>query len=240
MLSSPERNSFLPEKRPLFCSLLGTTCSIAALMSAMIDPAHSASAHQRSTKSTQHLTTPVLETPPKPGRSPRRPNAIQAKGVGESFSIHGQSHATRRAAALQKTPQSASLLTASQLERLGVQNTKQLARLTPNLYIPNNMPGYSVLNYFIRGIGEIDPQGEPSVGTYLDGVYLPRNMGNMQELLDVADIEVDRGPVVFSGHQSEGGAVRINTLVPTSQRRFVVQTGYGTYNEYQMEGSKNR
>ena len=233
---------FLSEKKLLFPatgrnslpSLLGTTCGIAAFMGVIIHQAHAATTPSRSLHTTQHPASSSRDTHQKQRLSPTRPAIVQAKGLGESFSVHGRSYAARRAATLQKTPQSASLLTASRLERLGVQNTKQLARLTPNLYIPNNMPGYAVLNYFIRGIGEIDPQGEPSVGTYLDGVYLPRNMGNMQELLDVADIEVDRGPVVFSGHQSEGGAVRINTLVPTNQRRFVAQTGYGTYNEYQI------
>ncbi|WP_264811884.1 TonB-dependent receptor [Gluconacetobacter johannae] len=155
-------------------------------------------------------------------------------GKEETVTVSGRSGSARREDELQKTPSSASLLTAARLDRLGVQNTKQLARITPNLFIPNNMPGYSVTNYFIRGIGEVDPQGEPSVGTYIDGVYLPRNMGNMQELLDVEDMQIDRGPVIFSGHQSEGGAVRINTIVPTDRRRAIAQVGYGTYNEYQI------
>ncbi len=170
----------------------------------------------------------------KPGRSVKPPRALYAAAQGETISVLGKNRTAHKDAVLQKTPASASLLSAARLERLGVQSTKQLARLTPNLYIPNNMPGYSVTNYFIRGIGEIDPQGEPSVGTYIDGVYLPRNMGNMQELLDVENIQIDRGPVTSLGHQSEGGAVHINTIVPTNKRRVVVQTGYGTYNEWQI------
>ena len=114
---------------------------------------------------------------------------------GEMISVSGKNKTARQEAVLQKTAVAATLLSAARLERLGVHSTKQLAGLTPNLYIPNNMPGYSVTNYFIRGIGEIDPQGEPSVGTYIDGVYLPRNMGNMQELLDVANIQIYRGLV---------------------------------------------
>ncbi len=237
----PPQYDARPSSRPLSRGvlpgcLLGTTCCVAVL-SLFSNEALAAPKHNRATRSAQN--GPSQASPPEKTRTDanpvqkHRPAAIRAAS-SETVSVRGQSRNARRVAELQKTPQSASLLTAASLERLGVQNTKQLARLTPNLYIPNNMPGYSVTNYFIRGIGEIDPQGEPSVGTYIDGVYLPRNMGNMQELLDVADIEVDRGPVVFSGHQSEGGAVRISTLVPTNQRRVVVQTGYGTYNEYQI------
>lgn len=167
-------------------------------------------------------------------RHNKTPHAVRASSQAETVRVTGKSRTARKDAVLQKTPSSATLMSAERLDRLGVQSTKQLARLTPNLYIPNNMPGYSVINYFIRGIGEIDPQGEPSVGTYIDGVYLPRNMGNMQELLDVENIQIDRGPVTSIGHQSEGGAVHINTIVPTNKRRVVVQTGYGTYNEWQV------
>ncbi|MBB2204239.1 TonB-dependent receptor [Gluconacetobacter takamatsuzukensis] len=216
-----------------------TTCYAAVLVLAAGE-ARGADAPHHGSRTPRHAAAarPAAAQAParKTGAAPRHaPAGVQARPQdGESLSVQGLSRNARRAAELQKTPASASLLTAERLERLGVQNTRQIGRLTPNLYIPNNMPGYAVTNYFIRGIGEIDPQGEPSVGTYIDGVYLPRNMGNMQELMDISDMEIDRGPVVFSGHQSEGGAVRINTVVPTNQRRFVAQTGYGTYNEYQL------
>jgi iron complex outermembrane recepter protein len=197
-------------------------------------PSHNHDAHH--VRATHSIAPGRLQGGRQAGGTRTRPvNSVRAKaGRAEVLAVTGQSRSARRTQEVQKTPASLSLLTGQALERMGIQNTRQLARLTPNLYVPNSMPGYSVNNYFIRGIGEIDPQGEPSVGTYIDGVYLPRNMGTMQELLDVGDIEIDRGPVVFSGHQSEGGGVRINTLTPTNQRHVALQTGYGTYNEYQL------
>ncbi|GBQ33310.1 TonB-dependent receptor [Gluconacetobacter azotocaptans] len=228
----------LSSKEYLAGYLWQTTCCAALLVFAASEARGATARHQADR--TKRSAPGAAQAPQSRKQATGQTSRRAPEGIGvrpedvESVSVQGLSRNARRASELQKTPASASLLTAARLERLGVQNTRQLARLTPNLYVPNNMPGYAVTNYFIRGIGEIDPQGEPSVGTYIDGVYLPRNMGNMQELMDVADMEVDRGPVIFTGHQSEGGAVRINTIVPTNQRRFVAQTGYGTYNEYQI------
>ncbi|WP_084440349.1 TonB-dependent receptor [Acetobacter nitrogenifigens] len=163
----------------------------------------------------------------------RHPAPRASVGKAESIAVTGQTHGARLHAALQRTPASISLLTGERLRQLGVTDVRQLANLTPNLYEPRATVGFSATNYFIRGIGELDPQGEPSVGTYIDGVYLPRTIGTMQELLDVDNVQIDRGPVGFTaGHQAEGGAVRINTVAPGNTRQFRALVGYGSYNEY--------
>ena len=163
---------------------------------------------------------------------PARSTTASAPRV-ESVTVSGLSQAARRRLRLQHTASSISDISAAKLATHAVTDTRQLANLTPNLYEPRATVGYSNSNYFIRGIGELDPQGEPSVGTYIDGVYLPRTIGTLQELLDIENIEIDRGPVGFTtGHQAEGGAVRINTVTPDDTTRFVAQAGYGTYNEY--------
>ncbi|QHC36535.1 TonB-dependent receptor [Komagataeibacter xylinus] len=158
-------------------------------------------------------------------------------GKVENIHVHQQSHTAQLREKVQKTPSSVSILSAERLRELGVTDVRQLSNQTPNLYQPRATVGFSATNYFIRGIGELDPQGEPSVGTYVDGVYLPRNIGTMQELLDVDNVQIDRGPVGFDyGHQAEGGAVRINTLAPTNARHLSLLAGYGTYNEYRIAG----
>ncbi|MBI1682882.1 TonB-dependent receptor [Caulobacter hibisci] len=140
----------------------------------------------------------------------------------------------RKAALAQGDPASISVLTADVLERRGVASTLDLVNLTPNLYQPRNTMSYSAAQYFLRGIGELDAQGEPSVGTFVDGVYITRNLGAMQELLDVADIQVDRGPVIHLGHQVEGGAVRLTTVVPDNQVRRELLAGYGSFDEIKL------
>lgn len=158
---------------------------------------------------------------------------VATKATTETISVVSRSRNARRAERIQHTAASVSLLSAARLEARAIVSTRQLANLTPNLYQPRATVGYSNANYFIRGIGELDPQGEPSVGTYIDGVYLPRTIGTMQELLDIDAIEIDRGPVGFTtGHQAEGGAVRIDTMLPDDRRRLIAQAGYGTFNEW--------
>ncbi|MCQ8278122.1 TonB-dependent receptor [Acetobacteraceae bacterium KSS8] len=167
------------------------------------------------------------------GGCARAEAASQSTTPAETVRVVSQSRLERRHKTLQHSAASSSMLSAQRLAALGVTSTRQITNLTPNLYQPRATVGYSNSNYFIRGIGELDPQGEPSVGTYIDGVYLPRTIGTMQELLDIEDIQVDRGPVGFTtGHQAEGGAVRITTVVPGDKTRFVAETGYGSYNEW--------
>ena len=163
----------------------------------------------------------------------RKAVSAAPKTTAESISVVGRSRNVRRQERIQHTSASVSLLSGARLEAQAIVSTRQLANLTPNLYQPRATVGYSNANYFIRGIGELDPQGEPSVGTYIDGVYIPRTIGTMQELLDIDAIEIDRGPVGFTtGHQAEGGAVRIDTMVPDDRRRLIAQAGYGTFNEW--------
>ncbi len=165
---------------------------------------------------------------------PAKPKARSAlRNLPETVVVRSRSHAALRHERLQHVAASASELSAAKLDRLAITTTRQITNLTPNLYQPRATVGYSNSNYFIRGIGELDAQGEPSVGTYIDGVYLPRTIGTLQELLDIDAIEVDRGPVGFTtGHQAEGGAVRIDTVVPDDRTRFTADAGYGTYNEW--------
>lgn len=159
-----------------------------------------------------------------------RPDAIQ--GDAQTIVVIGSKLAADRIEEQQKTTSSSSVLAADRLEKLGVGSTLDLANITPNLYQPRNTMSYSAAQYFIRGIGELDAQGEPSVGTFLDGVYVTRNLGAMQELLDVESVQIDRGPVIGTGHVVEGGAVRINSLVPDNQFRLATEAGYGSYNEW--------
>lgn len=140
--------------------------------------------------------------------------------------------ANERIEAAQRTVTSTSIIGADRLEQLGIGSTLDLMNVTPNLYQPRNTMSRSAAQYFIRGIGELDAQGEPSVGTFLDGVYVTRNLGAMQELLDIESIQVDRGPVIGVGHVVEGGAVRLFTLVPDNDLRVEAQAGYGSLNEW--------
>jgi iron complex outermembrane receptor protein len=102
----------------------------------------------------------------------------------------------------------------------------------PNLFQQRTSVSYLNAVFSIRGVGEFDPQGEPSVPIYVDGVYIPKVLGSQQELLDIERLEVARGPQGQSfGHSAEGGTISITTTVPDKERKFKAQLAYGNYND---------
>ena len=136
------------------------------------------------------------------------------------------------AQAAQNRPQAASVVDKQELQDIAAVKLQDIGGLTPGIVLLNNTPSTNNISAFIRGIGEPDAQGIPSVGIFIDGVYQPRHLGANFDLLNVQDITIERGPVGFEGgHDAEGGAIRITTAAPTNTPTLAVGVGYGTYNE---------
>lgn len=137
------------------------------------------------------------------------------------------------AKAAENKPQAASVIGQQQVQDLGATKLQDLAGIAPGVIINNNTPSPNNLSVYIRGIGEPDAQGIPSVGIFIDGIYQPRNLGANLDLLGLQDVTIERGPVGFEGgHDAEGGAVRLTTLAPSNTLTLNAQAGYGTYNEF--------
>jgi iron complex outermembrane receptor protein len=91
--------------------------------------------------------------------------------------------------------------------------------------------------FFIRGIGNSDPIFDPTVGTYIDDVYLARAINGMSDLTDVERVEVLRGPQgTLFGANSAGGAIRYVTRTPTERFDLRGDVGYGNYNTVNAHG----
>lgn len=135
-------------------------------------------------------------------------------------------------AEVQKTPASITLLSGDKLSQQGITTVRDLGNIVPNLFQQRTAVSYANTTFFLRGIGELDAQGEPSVPVYVDGIYTPKSLGSQSELLDIERVEVARGPQGQSfGHSAEGGTIRISTSVPDATPRLKAQAGYGTYND---------
>jgi len=107
--------------------------------------------------------------------------------------------AQKRAERLQDTPISITAFTAAGMEKLGVTNIQELGAFTPNVTFDFTSPISGASNaaaIFIRGIGQSDfaLTTEAGVGTYVDGIYMSRSVGGVLDVLDIARIEVLRGP----------------------------------------------
>src|SRR3546814_5629806 len=89
-----------------------------------------------------------------------------------------------------------SVVAGEQIDNSGSFNVGRLTQLTPTLQYYSSNPRNTAVN--IRGIGA--PFGltndgiEQGVGIYVDDVYYSRVASSTFELLDVAQLEVLRGP----------------------------------------------
>ena len=146
--------------------------------------------------------------------------------------------ARRRPEHLQSTPVSVVALSGRDLESRSVTNLRSLQNFIPNLtFAPSQNVGEAAANVFIRGIGQEDfgIGAEAGVAFYLDGVYLPRSLGLLMNLTDVARIEVLRGPQgTLYGKDAIGGAMNVISTMPGRGREGRVSAILGNYRRVEL------
>lgn len=106
----------------------------------------------------------------------------------------------------------------AQLDAKFVQNLQNLSYDVPNVQLEDvgTTPGYA--NFSIRGLGinSSIPSIDPTVGVFVDGVYLGINAGVVFDNFDLEGIEVLRGPQgLLFGRNVTGGAVVVRTSRPS-------------------------
>lgn len=123
--------------------------------------------------------------------------------------------AQKREQTLQEVPISVQVVTGDMLRRNDLNDLSSLSDTLPAVTITDN----GVAQYlYIRGVGSGENSGfEQSVGTFIDGVYIGRGRSSRQQQLDLAQIEVLRGPQsIFFGNSAIAGAFNIKTADPGS------------------------
>jgi iron complex outermembrane receptor protein len=108
------------------------------------------------------------------------------------------------------------------LEAFKIRDVSGLSFQAPNVSLDQIGTSRGQANFQIRGLGinSSIPSIDPTVGTFVDGVYLGINAGVVFDLFDLASVEVLRGPQgVLFGRNVTGGAVVINTGNPTEDFR---------------------
>ncbi len=126
--------------------------------------------------------------------------------------------ARRREERLSEVPMAITALTAESMELSGIQTIMDVGREVPNLNITRfGVGNTSHAAISIRGLGVQDHiiTTDPSVGIYVDGIYLGRQMGANLNLRNIERVEVLRGPQgTLYGRNTIGGAVNIITQKP--------------------------
>ena len=142
--------------------------------------------------------------------------------------------ARRREELIQDVPGSVSAFSGTAIEQAGIQDVTGLADLTPNTTLKTSRATNTTLTAFIRGVGQQDPVAgyEQGVGIYLDDIYLARPQGALQDIYDLARVEILRGPQgTLYGRNTIGGAVKYVTKRLGADPELNIKATFGSYSE---------
>ena len=150
--------------------------------------------------------------------------------------------ARKREEGAQDVPLSISAFGSEQLNALKVRNLTSLAVGIPNVALDEVGTSRGTANFSIRGLGVNSsiPSIDPTVGVFIDGVYMGINNGIILETFDLQSIEVLRGPQgILFGRNVTGGAILMRTKLPTEEFEMSVRgaidtTEDGGLNNYLM------
>lgn len=135
----------------------------------------------------------------------------------------------------QDIPVSVTAFSGETLEKQNILAFKDVAAFTPGFVTRESPNNPSAFILALRGQVQTDSLAtlDPSVGTYVDGVYWTRSYGLNADLLDVQSVQVLKGPQgTLFGRNTTGGALVIQTNDPTTDRLTgMVQGTYGRFNE---------
>lgn len=160
------------------------------------------------------------------------PVRAQAQDDAESQPLHSLETivvtATRRDQPLQQTPIAVTAFTDADLARSQIDGARELQFYTPGLQIVD----YGVPQIFIRGIGSntFGAATDPSATIHLDGVYIARTYPAFFDFVDVARVEVLRGPQgTLYGRNSTAGTINIISQGATDSLTGNADLLYGAY-----------
>ncbi|MEO0462800.1 MAG: TonB-dependent receptor [Pseudomonadota bacterium] len=121
---------------------------------------------------------------------------------------------------VQDVPLAVTAFNADTLEAFKVRDIQGLSFQAPNVSLDQIGTSRGTANFSIRGLGinSSIPSIDPTVGVFVDGVYLGINGGVVFDIFDIESVEILRGPQgVLFGRNVTGGAVVLNTTNPTEE-----------------------
>ncbi len=130
-----------------------------------------------------------------------------------------------------------------QLDALFVRDLKSLSYSAPSVQLEDIGTTRGTANVSIRGLGinSSIPSIDPTVGVFVDGMYMGVNQGIVMDTFDLEGVEVLRGPQgLLFGRNVTGGAVLMRTTRPGDEFRMntkvAAETGMNYYASTVMSG----
>ena len=147
--------------------------------------------------------------------------------------------AQKRAQNIQDIPVAVTALSGEHLVEHGITDMFDLQQTAPGLIVDQSQTA-TTANFSIRGVGTSSQNFglEPSVGLYVDGVYRARQGSMINELVDVARVEILRGPQgTLFGRNTSSGAVLLNTVAPDHEADGYLDVSYGNMDLFSANGA---
>ena len=144
--------------------------------------------------------------------------------------------AQRRAERLQDVPISVSAVSANNLANRGIETLVGLSATVPGLQYQITAISPSI---YLRGVGSNDgnPNVEPSVALYVDGVYIASPNASLNDFNNIERVEVLKGPQgTLFGRNATGGVIQIITKDPSHTPSAQFSAGYANYDTYSIKG----
>lgn len=144
--------------------------------------------------------------------------------------------AQKRTENLQDVPIAVTALSMEDMASKGIATTQDLQLSVPGLVF--NQSGSRAQTY-LRGVGNnlTIENSDPSVATYIDGVYISSSAATIQQLMGVQQIEVLKGPQgTLYGRNATGGAINITTRAPKDYLEAGANIGLGNYARHELSG----
>jgi len=143
--------------------------------------------------------------------------------------------ARKRSESLFESPISVRAFTEAEIRAAGIQTPQDFVDLTPNVtLVQTQSTGNSFLN--IRGISSAR-NSELAAAVIIDGVLLSNPTQLNQQLYDIQQIEVLRGPQgALYGRNAIGGAITITTKEPSDEHEAEIRVGAESAPGYSVKG----
>ncbi|MDB6159017.1 MAG: hypothetical protein JWO04_2723 [Gammaproteobacteria bacterium] len=145
--------------------------------------------------------------------------------------------AQKREERLQDVPIAISVVTPALLKSTNARNLSELQGAIPSVYFAGNSGGGRTYVTLRGATGLALNSGDEPVAIYMDDVYLARGVTiGMTDLLDIAAIEIVRGPQgTLQGRNATAGAILIRSADPTPNLQSRISLSGAHPEEYRAQ-----
>src|ERR1700676_4078740 len=165
--------------------------------------------------------------------------AFQGQSIADSVLDEITVTAQKREQSIQDVGIAITAFSGKQLREMGIDNSTDIAAMTPGLYISGNNGGQKEL-FTIRGVTQNDfnDSTEAPVAVYVDDGYVAFGQGQIFGAFDLDRVAVLKGPQgTLFGRNATGGLVQFVSNRPTDDLEGYTDLTYGSYHQIRVESA---